>query len=82
MHRVRATTINYSSNISLKCRVFFAPNQEIVYRDKVRFTYTTLFERINRLAGGLEKLVSVRAIRSVCSIMTATGTLNASSPFP
>jgi len=35
---------------------FFAPNQEIVYRDKVRFTYTTLFERINRLAGGLEKL--------------------------
>ncbi len=35
---------------------FYAPNQEIVYRDKVRFTYTTLFERINRLAGGLEKL--------------------------
>ena len=35
---------------------FFAPNQEIVYRDKVRFTYTTLFERINRLSDGLEKL--------------------------
>lgn len=39
---------------------FFAPNQEIVYRDKVRFTYATLFERINRLAGGLEKLGVVK----------------------
>ncbi|MDQ5984425.1 MAG: Long-chain-fatty-acid--CoA ligase [Syntrophus sp. SKADARSKE-3] len=35
---------------------FYAPNQEIVYRDKVRLTYTTLFERINRLSSGLEKL--------------------------
>ena len=35
---------------------FFAPNQEIVYRDKIRYTYTTLFERINRLSDGLEKL--------------------------
>src|SRR5664280_2311661 len=35
---------------------FLAPNQEIVYRDKLRFTYNALFERIHRLAGGLEKL--------------------------
>ena len=33
-----------------------APDQEIVYRDKVRHTYRTMYERINRLANGLEKL--------------------------
>ena len=31
-----------------------APNQEIVYRGQVRMTYTTLRERIARLANGLE----------------------------
>ncbi len=36
--------------------VIYSPNKEIVYRDKVRFTYRTLYERINRLASGLEKL--------------------------
>ncbi|MBP7765871.1 MAG: fatty acid--CoA ligase [Syntrophaceae bacterium] len=35
---------------------FLAPNQEIVYRDKVRYTYVTLLERIKRLAAALEKL--------------------------
>ena len=35
---------------------FYAPNQEIVYRDKVRYTYRDLFERINRLAGALTSL--------------------------
>ncbi len=35
---------------------FFAPDQEIVYRDKVRYRYRDLFERINRLGSVLEKL--------------------------
>jgi fatty-acyl-CoA synthase len=33
-----------------------APNQEIVYRDELRMTYTTLRERIARLANGLHDL--------------------------
>jgi fatty-acyl-CoA synthase len=33
-----------------------SPDREIVYREKSRYTYRTLNERINRLAGGLEKL--------------------------
>jgi fatty-acyl-CoA synthase len=33
-----------------------SPDREIVYRDKSRYTYRTLNERINRLACGLEKL--------------------------
>ena len=33
-----------------------SPDREIVYRDRFRYTYITLHERINRLAGGLEKL--------------------------
>jgi fatty-acyl-CoA synthase len=40
----------------LETPLFFAPEQEIVYRDKVRLTYRKLNERIHRLAGGLEKL--------------------------
>lgn len=34
----------------------YAPDQEIVYRDKLRMTYRTLNERINRLASGLRKM--------------------------
>lgn len=33
-----------------------ARNQEIVYRDKVRYTYRDLFERINRLGSALDSL--------------------------
>jgi fatty-acyl-CoA synthase len=33
-----------------------SPDREIVYRDRFRYTYISLHERINRLAGGLEKL--------------------------
>ncbi len=40
----------------LEMPLAFAPNQEIVYRDKVRLTYRTLNERIQRLANGLEKI--------------------------
>ena len=32
-----------------------SPDREIVYREKSRYTYRALNERINRLAGGLEK---------------------------
>jgi fatty-acyl-CoA synthase len=33
-----------------------AGNQEIVFRDKMRYTYSTLFERIGRLGGALKNL--------------------------
>ena len=33
-----------------------APDQEIIYRDKLHYTYRDLEERIHRLAGGLQKL--------------------------
>ncbi len=33
-----------------------AGNQEIVYRNKMRYTYNDLFERINRLGSALERL--------------------------
>ena len=35
--------------------VAWAPDQEIVYADKNRYTYRILNERINRLASGLKK---------------------------
>lgn len=35
---------------------FMAPDQEIVYRDRMRYTYRVLLERINRLADGLSNL--------------------------
>jgi fatty-acyl-CoA synthase len=34
----------------------YEPDREIVYRDKLRYNYRTLNERINRLASGLENL--------------------------
>jgi len=40
----------------LKTPLIYSPDREIVYRDNSRYTYRTLNERINRLAGGLEKL--------------------------
>ncbi len=49
---------NYQLTIKsiLATPIIYAPDKEIVYRDKVRYTYRTLYERINRLAGGLAKL--------------------------
>lgn len=32
------------------------PNQEIVYRDKLRYTYKDMYARVHRLASGLAKL--------------------------
>ncbi len=40
----------------LNAPLIYSPEQEIVYADKSRYNYTTLNERIHRLAGGLERL--------------------------
>ncbi len=39
----------------LNTPLIYAPDQEIVYRDKLRYTYRDLNERIHRLANGLKK---------------------------
>ncbi len=49
----------------LNTPLIYSPNKEIVYRDKVRLTYKTLYERINKLANGLEKL-GVKPGSTVC----------------
>ncbi len=36
--------------------ILYAPDQEIVYRDTLRFSYRDLYSRINRLASGLSSL--------------------------
>ncbi len=36
--------------------ILYAPDQEIVYRDTLRFSYRDLYSRINRLASGLAAL--------------------------
>ncbi len=43
----------------------YAPDQEIIYRDKLRMTYRDLYERIKRLARGLQKL-GVKKGDTVC----------------
>lgn len=40
----------------LNTPLIYSPDREIVYSDKVRYTYRTLNERINRLANALESL--------------------------
>jgi fatty-acyl-CoA synthase len=49
----------------LNTPLIYSPDKEIVYRDKVRLTYKSLYERINRLANGLEKL-GVKPGNTVC----------------
>ncbi len=49
----------------LNTPLIYSPDKEIVYRDKVRLTYKSLYERINRLANGLEKL-GVKPGKTVC----------------
>ena len=39
----------------LNTPLIYAPDQEIVYRDKLRYTYRDLNQRIHRLANGLKK---------------------------
>jgi fatty-acyl-CoA synthase len=45
--------------------LLFAPDQQIIYRDKVRLTYRMLNERIHRLANAL-KLLGVKTGDTVC----------------
>ena len=40
----------------LNTPLIYNPDQEIIYRDKLRYTYRDLNDRIQRLAGGLENL--------------------------
>ncbi len=40
----------------LRTPLTYAPEQEIVYRDQMRYTYRDLWARINRLAGALKAL--------------------------
>ncbi len=58
--KVYAAGENYQYQLIIKhileTPLFFAPDQEIVYRDKVRLTYRKMYERVHRLAGGLTKL--------------------------
>ncbi len=51
---------NYNYQLLIKhllhTPLLIAPDQEIIYRDKFRFTYRQVNERIHRLANGLAKL--------------------------
>lgn len=51
---------NYSYPLIIKkllnTPLVYSPDQEIVYRDKTRMTYRTLYERIHRLANALTNL--------------------------
>jgi fatty-acyl-CoA synthase len=49
----------------LETPLFFAPDQQIVYRDKVRLTYKAFNERVHRLANAL-KLLGVKGGDTVC----------------
>jgi fatty-acyl-CoA synthase len=49
----------------LETPLFFAPDQQIVYRDKVRLTYRAFNERVHRLANAL-KLLGVKKGNTVC----------------
>jgi fatty-acyl-CoA synthase len=49
----------------LETPLFFAPDQQIIYRDKVRLTYRMFNERIHRLANAL-KLLGVKTGDTVC----------------
>jgi fatty-acyl-CoA synthase len=40
----------------LNTPLIYSPDQEIVYRDQLRYTYRTFYERMSRMANGLEKL--------------------------
>ena len=49
----------------LETPLIFAPDQQIIYRDKIRLTYRMLNERIHRLANAL-KLLGVKDGDTVC----------------
>jgi fatty-acyl-CoA synthase len=47
----------------LEYGVAWAPDQEIVYRDQVRHTYSTMYQRVLRLAGALQALGVVKGTK-------------------
>jgi fatty-acyl-CoA synthase len=49
----------------LETPLLFAPDQQIIYRDKVRLTYRAFNERVHRLANAL-KLLGVKTGDTVC----------------
>ena len=66
----------------LHTSLVYSPNQEIVYRDKLRYNYLTLNKRVSQLANALESLGVTKEIRWESWIGTATDTLNVFLPFP
>ena len=58
-----------------------APEQEIVYRDKIRYNYWTLRHRIGQLASGLSALGAKRGDTVAMMDWTAIGTWRAISQF-
>ena len=57
---IRRTPSAYSYPLIIKqllhTPILYAPEQEIVYRDKVRFTYRDFYQRVHRLASALASL--------------------------
>ncbi|MBI4962889.1 MAG: fatty acid--CoA ligase [Desulfomonile tiedjei] len=53
-----ASAYNYPLIVKqlLHTPILYAPDQEIVYRDQMRYTYRDLYKRINRLASALNAL--------------------------
>ena len=49
----------------LETPLFFAPDQQIIYRDQIRLTYRTFNERVHRLANAL-KLLGIKQGNTVC----------------
>ena len=58
-----------------------AGNQEIVYRNKMRYTYNDRFERINRLGSALAGLGVKKGNTVAVFDMIATAIWNVSSRF-
>jgi fatty-acyl-CoA synthase len=58
--KIERTASAYSYPLLIKqllhTPILYAPDQEIVYRDQLRFTYRDLYSRINRLASALDSL--------------------------
>ncbi len=60
VRHIQSTPSAYSYPLIIKqllhTPILYAPDQEIVYKDKARFTYSEFFRRINKLASGLKSL--------------------------
>ena len=60
VRKIEKTASAYSYPLLIKqllhTPILYAPDQEIVYRDQLRFSYRDLYGRINRLASALDSL--------------------------